>query len=53
MKLLYYNINYNKINIDNIVAIFNSNNQSINSNTKHIDIIIHYIRKIIIKILKN
>jgi len=41
MKLLYYNIKYIKISIDNIVAIFNSKIQSINSNINNIDIRIH------------
>jgi len=47
IKELNFDIKYLTINIDNKAAIYNSENQSINPKTKHIDVRYHYIRELI------
>jgi len=41
---LNININFVTINIDNRAATFNCQNQSINTRSKHIDIIYHHLK---------
>ena len=49
LKELNININSIEVNVDNIAAIYNAKNQTINPKTKHVDIRVHYIREIVKK----